>query len=171
VVRAIQDLHARGLEVTFYPFVMMDVPADDTLPNPYSGAAGQPAYPWRGQITCDPAPGQPESPDGTSEAVTQVASLFGTAASDDFSLNGTSVNYSGPAEWTLRRMVLHYAHLCQAAGGVETFLIGSEMEALTRVRSASGVYPAVSELIALADDVRAVVGGTTRISYAASWSE
>ena len=44
-------------------------------------------------------------------------------------------------------MILHYAHLCKAAGGVETFLIGSEMQALTRVRSARGVYPAVGELI------------------------
>src|SRR5690606_2511773 len=71
----------------------------------------------------------------------------------------------------LRRMILHYAHLCVAAGGVETFIIGSEMEALTRVRSASGVYPAVSALIALAADVRAVLGPQTKISYAANWSE
>src|SRR5690606_10671722 len=37
VVRAIQDLNARGLKVTFYPFVMMDIPAGNTLPNPYTG--------------------------------------------------------------------------------------------------------------------------------------
>jgi hypothetical protein len=148
----------------------MDVAQGNALPDPYTGEAGQPPYPWRGQITCDPAPGRPESPDGTSAAAAQVESLFGTAAPGDFSLSGLSVIYSGPAEWTLRRMVLHYAHLCQAAGGVETFLIGSEMEALTRVRSASGVYPAASELIALAEDVRAVVGGATKISYAANWS-
>ena len=42
VRRAIADLHARGLAVTFNPFVLMDVPAG----NP----AGQPAYPWRGRI-------------------------------------------------------------------------------------------------------------------------
>jgi hypothetical protein len=58
VVRAIEDLKARGLKVTFYPFVMMDIPADNTLPDPYTGEAGQPPYPWRGQITCDPAPGR-----------------------------------------------------------------------------------------------------------------
>ena len=45
------------------------------------------------------------------------------------------------------------------------------MEALTRVRSAAGVYPAVSEFIALAADVRSVVGPATKISYAANWSE
>ncbi|HEX5779698.1 MAG TPA: hypothetical protein VFY21_12735, partial [Xanthobacteraceae bacterium] len=55
VVRAIADLTARGLKVTFYPFVMMDIPAGNTLPDPYSGASGQAPYPWRGQITCDPA--------------------------------------------------------------------------------------------------------------------
>jgi hypothetical protein len=171
VVRAIEDLKARGLEVTFYPFVMMDIPADNTLPDPYSGETGQPPYPWRGQITCDPAPGQPESVDGTSAAATQMASLFGNAAPAHFSTSGTTVNYSGPAEWTLRRMILHYAKVCAAAGGVETFLIGSEMEALTRVRSASGVYPAVSQLESLAEDVRSIVGSTTKISYAANWSE
>jgi hypothetical protein len=171
VVRAIQDLTARGLSVTFYPFVMMDIPAGNDLPDPYSGEGGQPAYPWRGQITCDPAPGQPESPDGTSAASAQVASLFGSAAPEDFSVSGTTVSYGGPAEWTLRRMILHYAHLCVAAGGVETFLIGSEMEALTRIRSASGVYPAVVQLESLAKNVRAIVGGETKISYAANWSE
>lgn len=171
IVRAIEDLHARGLKVTFYPFVMMDIPAGNALPDPYTGETGQPAYPWRGQITCDPAPGQPGSPDGTSAAALQVASLFGTAAPAHFSLSGTTVVYSGPNEWTLRRMVLHYAHLCKAAGGVDTFIIGSEMEALTRVRSASGVYPAVSELIALAEDVREVLGPETKISYSANWSE
>ncbi|MAM37101.1 MAG: hypothetical protein CL949_01040 [Erythrobacter sp.] len=36
-------------------------------------------------------------------------------------------------------MILHYAHLCAAAGGVDAFLIGSEMRGLTQIRaSASG---------------------------------
>src|SRR5690606_13739657 len=159
------------LKVTFYPFVMMDIPEGNARPDPYFGATGQPPYPWRGQITCDPAPGQPESPDGTGVAAAQVASLFGNASRAHFGVNGTSVVYAGPNEWTLRRMILHYAHLCAAAGGVETFLIGSEMEALTRVRSAGGVYPAVVQLESLAEDVRAILGGTTKISYAANWSE
>src|SRR5690606_29617099 len=116
-------------------------------------------------------PGRPETADGTSSAAAQVANLFGTATPAHFSVSGTTVNYSGPAEWTLRRMILHYAKLCTAAGGVETFLIGSEMEALTRVRSAPGVYPAVSQLESLAEDVRSIVGSTTKISYAANWSE
>ena len=31
-------------------------------------------------------------------------------------------------------MILHYAHLCAAAGGVDAFLIGSELRGLTQVR-------------------------------------
>ncbi|HEY9216042.1 MAG TPA: hypothetical protein VIQ29_24695, partial [Ancylobacter sp.] len=54
VVRAIQALKARGLAVTLYPFVMMDIPAGNTLTDPWSGAASQPTYPWRGRITCHP---------------------------------------------------------------------------------------------------------------------
>lgn len=51
VVQAIQEMKARGLRVTFYPFILMDVPPGNTLPNPYSDNAaetGQPAFPWRG---------------------------------------------------------------------------------------------------------------------------
>lgn len=171
VARAIADLHARGLEVMLYPFVMMDIPADNVLENPYSGEAGQPAYPWRGQITCDPAPGREGSPDGSETAATQIGALFGEAEAEDFSASGTAISYTGPEEWSLRRMILHYAKLCEAAGGVESFLIGSEYEALTRVRSASGVYPAVNELISLAAEAREILGPATKISYAANWSE
>jgi len=171
VIRAIQDLHARGLEVMFYPFVMMDIPAENALENPYSGEAHQPSYPWRGQITCDPAPGRAGSPDGTEDAAAQIAALFGLAQAEDFAADGTSIAYTGPAEWSLRRMVLHYAKLCAAAGGVESFLIGSEYEALTRVRAADGNYPAVNELVSLAGATREILGPSTKISYAANWSE
>jgi hypothetical protein len=171
VLHAIADLHARGLQVTFYPFVMMDILAENALENPYDDSGSQPAFPWRGQITCHPAPGREGSPDGTSAAADQVAALFGAAAAEDFSGTGETVSYGGPEEWTLRRMVLHYAQLCALAGGVESFLIGSEFEALTRVRAASGVYPAVDELVSLAGEARSILGAETKISYAANWSE
>ena len=51
-------------------------------------------------------------------------------------------------------MILHYAHLCAAAGGVDAFLIGSELRGLTQVRTAPSSYPAVAELVDLAADVR-----------------
>jgi hypothetical protein len=169
--RLIAELKARGLKVTLYPFVMMDVPASNALPNPWTGAAPQPPYPWRGRITCHPAPGVSGSPDGTATAAAQVNALFGTAQPGDFAVASETVNYSGPPEWSLRRMVLHYAHLAQSAGGVDAFLIGSELRGLTRVRSASGVYPAVSQLTTLAEDVKALLGSGTIVTYAADWTE
>ncbi|MGA0561215.1 baseplate multidomain protein megatron [Ancylobacter sp. VNQ12] len=171
VRRCIEALKARGLKVTFYPFVMMDIPAGNTLPDPWGGGLSQPSYPWRGRITCHPAPDRPGSPDGTAAAGAQVAALFGSAAAGDFSRADGQVDYAGPEEWTLRRMVLHYAHLVELAGGVEAFLIGSEMAALTRVRVAPGIYPAVAAYVALAAEVRSILRPETKIGYAADWSE
>ena len=175
VEQAIQEIKARGLRVTFYPFILMDVPAGNTRPNPYSdnaGEAGQPAFPWRGRITCSPAAGYAGTADKTATAAAQVAALFGAATPAQFVVSGTNVTFTGPAgEWSLRRMVLHYAHLCKAAGGVDAFIIGSEMRGLTQVRSAAGTYPSVAQLRALAADVRAILGPGTKISYAADWSE
>lgn len=53
VIEAIRDIKARGLKVTLYPFVLMDIPAGNGLPDPYGGAE-QAAYPWRGRITAYP---------------------------------------------------------------------------------------------------------------------
>jgi hypothetical protein len=153
VLHLIAELKARGLKITFYPFVVMDIPPLNALPDPWDAAASQPAYPWRGRITCDPAPGQPGSPQGTPAAATQVA---------DFFSGGT---------WNYRRMILHYAGLVVSAGGVDAFLIGSELRALTRVRSGAGVYPAVDALVTLAADVKAIVGSSTIVTYGADWTE
>lgn len=151
----IAELNARGLSVTLYPFVMMDIPAGNTLADPWSSATTQPAYPWRGRITCDPASGRAGSPDGTAAAAAQVNAFF----------------TGGADSWNYANMVLHYAGLAVAAGGVDAFLIGSELTSLTRVRSASGVYPAVSALTSLAASVKAIVGGGTVVSYGADWTE
>src|SRR5690606_35707929 len=70
-----------------------------------------------------------------------------------------------------REMILHYAQLAEAAGGVDAILIGSEMRGLTQVRSGATAFPFVNALRTLAGDVRAIVGGGTRIAYAADWSE
>jgi hypothetical protein len=157
VVAAIMDLKARGLSVVFYPFVMMDIPEANALPDP-RGAVRQPAYPWRGRITCDPAPGRPGSVDSTAAAGAQVAQFFGSAA-------------PGAGEWSYRSFILHCADLCTVAGGVDAFLIGSELAALTRVRSAPGVYPAAQALAQLAVDAKARLGAQTKISYSADWTE
>ena len=274
VVQAIEEMKARGLRVTFYPFILMDVPPGNSLPNPYSDNAaetGQPAFPWRGRITGAPAAGYAGTADKTAAAADQVAAVFGAAQPGDFVVtsgpvgapiagvsataaapdedhaaihwptsvfgggapaaqigqtwrftladsstrdatiasilrdpeNGTeswrvsprttswpaqsvtalridppadaadvTVSFTGAADdWGLRRMVLHYAHLCAAAGGVDAFLIGSEMRGLTTLRSGAFSYPAVQAFRDLAADVRSILGAGTAISYAADWSE
>ncbi|HDP88549.1 MAG TPA: hypothetical protein ENN42_01090, partial [Thioalkalivibrio sp.] len=175
VVQAIQEMKARGLRVTFYPFILMDVPPGNSLPNPYSDNAaqtGQPVFPWRGRITCSPAAGFAGTVDKTATAATQVTSFFGAASPANFSVSGETVSWTGPAgDWGLRRMILHYAHLCAAAGGVDAFLIGSEMRGLTTIRSGASTYPAVQAFRDLAASVRSILGPTTKISYAADWSE
>ena len=170
VMAAIQHIRARGLKVVFYPFVLMDIPAGNGLPDPYGGAEQAP-HPWRGRISVYPAPGQPGSPDKTGAATGQVAAILGAAQAADFAEVDGSIAYSGPDEWSLRRMILHYAHLCEAAGGVDAFLIGSELRGLTWTRAAASTYPFVDGLCALADDVRGVLRPETQISYAADWSE
>ena len=171
VIRAIENLKARGLAVTMYPFILMDVPEDNELENPYDGTAGQPPYPWRGRITCDPAPGEPGSPDKTGACATQVAAFVGTAQPSDFAIVAGEIVYSGPAEWSFRRFILHQAFLCQAAGGVDAFIVGSEMRGCTWLRSATSTYPFVTALVALAADVKDVVGGGTKVTYGADWTE
>jgi len=170
VLQAIAELKARGLKVGLYPFLMMDVPAGNGLPDPWGGAE-QAAYPWRGRIACHPAPGQSGSPDKTSAAASQVAAFFGTAAPGDFAVAGGAVSYHGPDEWSFRRMVLHCAELAVLAGGVDTFLIGSELRGLTTVRDSASTYPAVAALASLAADCRTVLGSGTALGYAADWSE
>lgn len=174
LVRCIRDLKARGLRVIFYPFLLMT-------------ASG---YPWRGDITY--------APDVNSAASAAVAAFLGSATTSDFtpdSINLT-VAYSGsPTDYTYRRMILHYAWLVTIAGGVDLFLIGSELRGLETIRGpawtpagtidGSGYavwdYPFVAGLQTLADDVRAILDGqglaknlstlTNLVTYSADWSD
>lgn len=167
VKEVIAYLKTKGLKVIFYPFVMMDITENNTLPNPYSDAdtsgelteTGQSAFPWRGRITCSPAPGYAGTVDGTAEAATQISAYFTEYAA----------------------MVEHYATLCVEAGGVDGFIIASEMIGLTQVRSSLGVYPAVSNtdtgsesLRTIAATVKSIVNDTANgclVGYACDWSE
>ncbi|MBO9560533.1 MAG: glycoside hydrolase/phage tail family protein [Caulobacter sp.] len=171
VLQAIAELKRRGLRVTLYPFVLMDVPAGNSLPDPYGGAR-QGAYPWRGRITCHPAAGRPGSPDKTAAATAQVSAFFGAATAAQFGAADGLPTYSGPAgDWGLRRMLLHYAKLAQLAGGVDGLILGSELRGLTTVRDGTSSYPAVTALKSLAAQVRTLVGPATKLGYAADWSE
>jgi hypothetical protein len=149
VVRCIQDLKARGFRVVFYPFLLMT-------------CAG---LPWRGDITF--------APDLSAAATSPVDAFLGTAAASQFTRDATSVTvaYAGaPTDYTYRRMILHYANLVALAGGVDLFLLGSELRGLETIRgpawSKAGTtgsdgrvtwdYPFVDGLIQLSDDVRGV---------------
>ncbi|WP_299938564.1 glycoside hydrolase/phage tail family protein [uncultured Pelagimonas sp.] len=174
VIQGVRHLVSVGKAVTFYPFVMMDIPKGNILPDPYSDNASaieQPDMPWRGRITCSPSMGYAGSVDQSQTAADQVAAFFGTAQVSDFAISGDSVAYTGdPNDWGYRRMILHNAFLCQIAGGVEAFLIGSELRGLTQIRGPGNSFPAVDALIALAADVAAILPGV-QLSYAADWSE
>ncbi|WP_170505554.1 baseplate multidomain protein megatron [Ruegeria arenilitoris] len=170
VVQAIRHMKSIGKRVMFYPFILMDQLQGNGLPDPWSDAANQPHLPWRGRITLSTAPGRQGSPDKTATADAQVAAFFGHARASDFSVGDGEVTYSGPQEWGLRRFILHYAALCKAAGGVESFCIGSEMRGLTQIQGLTG-FPAVSQMQALAAEVREILGPGTKIGYASDWSE
>ncbi|MEM7440178.1 MAG: glycoside hydrolase TIM-barrel-like domain-containing protein [Pseudomonadota bacterium] len=171
VLEAITALQEDGKNVVFYPFILMDIPVANGLPDPYSDAPDQPVNPWRGRITLNQAPGQSGSTDKTPAAEAEVDAFFGTAGPGDFSVASGAISYSGPNEWSYRRFILHYAHLCAMAGGVEAFNIGSELRGLTQIRSGQDIFPVVQHLQQLAADVRLILGSETKIGYAADWSE
>jgi hypothetical protein len=171
VIEAIREIRGRGLEAMFYPFILMEPQAGNDLPDPYTGAPGQPPLPWRGRITTSRAPGLPGSPDGTAAAAAEVDAFFGAARASDFVLDGETVGYQGVEDGGYARFILHYAWLCRAAGGVDAFCIGSEMRGLTWIRGADGSYPAVARMVGLLREVRSVLGAECDLSYAADWSE
>jgi len=174
IVRCISNLKTRGYRVVFYPFILMT-------------ASG---FPWRGRITF--ADG-----DRSSAVVTAVGAFLGHASPESFSRDTTNltVNYSGPlTDFTYRRMILHYANLCVLAGGVDLFLLGSELRGLESLRGPTWTkegdlqsdglvvwdYPFVNGLIDLANDVRSILddAGLSKdlstlknlVSYSADWS-
>lgn len=102
-----------------------------------------PGFPWRGRIGV--------SDEGTAAARAEIEAFVDGAEG-------------------YRRFILHHAALAAEAGGVEAFLVGSEMRGLTRVRDGAGAFPFVEALCALAGEVKAQLPGT-KVSYAADWTE
>lgn len=169
VIRAIREMTARGLKVMFHPFLLMDVAPGNGRPDPHGGSEQAP-YPWRGRVTASVAAGRAGSPDRTAACAAEIAAFVGSAEPRHFSASGMGVAYSGPPEWSFRRMILHNAKLCAMAGGVDAFLIGSEMVGLTTLRREGNVFPFVAALQALARDVKAILPGAL-VSYGADWTE
>lgn len=102
-----------------------------------------PGFPWRGRIGV--------SADGSAAARAEIETFM-----------------AGPFGY--RAFILHHAELAKEAGGVEAFLIGSEMIGLTRVRDGAGAFPFVEALCALAAEVKLMLPGV-KVSYAADWTE
>ena len=100
VVQAIQEMKARGLRVTFYPFLLLDVPPGNTKPNPYSANAatsGQPTFPWRGRITCSPAAGFARiGGQDRHRMPRRYRRSSAQATPANFSVSGTTVGWTGP---------------------------------------------------------------------------
>lgn len=97
---------------------------------------------------------------------------MGSASVSDFAAGADTIHFLGDSEdWGFRRFILHHAHLAAAAGGVDAFLIGSEMSGVSRLRDGADAFPFVKELCALAGAVRAVLGPAVHITYGADWSE
>ncbi len=67
------------------------------------------------------------------------------------------------------KFILHYANLVKDYA--DAFLIGSEMQDLTKFKDENGEYVAVNEFIKLAEKVKEVIGEKVKISYAANWGE
>ena len=84
VAAAIKDLKGRGLKVCFTPFILMDIPDGNSLPDPYTGGTGQPVYPWRGRITKDFA-----TADKTSQVAAEVAAFVAQYRNVRFALRET----------------------------------------------------------------------------------
>lgn len=175
---ALEDLHSRGLQSILTPFMLMDIAEGNSLPDPYSSSGGfQQKYPWRGRITCAPAPGVSGTVDQTATAATQIDTFYGTVTASDFSVDANGVTYTGPTdEWSYSRFILHHAALAAVAEigsgqAVSAFAIGSEMRYLTVVRDTSGAsFPFVDKLIALAAQVKILLPNTD-VTYASDWSE
>lgn len=111
---------------------------------------GPTPFPWRGRI------GSEDGTDGHAGIEAQVAQFFDRP-------NG------------FRNFILHYADLAQQAGGVDGFILGSEMRGLTTLRGervgGKSTYPAVSKLVSLAAELRPLLGPDTTLTYAADWTE
>ena len=159
----------RGLATTLVPRLRSVLADGNGLPDPWTGDPDQPALSDPSRVTIDPAPGRIGSLDGTAAARTAIEAFFGLAQPSDFTPGGPSVTYSGPAEWSYRRFILHYAHVAADVGGVEAIVIGWNLDGLVHVRDDTGARPAVEALMQLAMDVRSIVGASCKVGYVAGW--
>ena len=98
-----------------YPFVLMDMPADNGLPDPYGGAAASRPIPGAGGSPAIRRPAEPGSAgqERPRRATRSTRSSATRRPATSLSRRHASA-YSGPADdWGYRRFVLHYAQLAE----------------------------------------------------------
>ena len=172
LVQGITRLMQAGQSVLVATKLSLDISPDNANPSPVNPDVFQTTQASALDITCSKARGVIGSPDRTQAIEAEVDHFFGTAAASDFNVTGDTVVYAGAADdFGYRRFILHYAHLCAAAGGVSAFLIGSDLAGLTQLRDDQGRFIAVDALAQLARDVRAILGPQVKLGYAADWRE
>lgn len=71
--------------------------------------------------------------------------------------------------WGYNHFIQHYATML--AGKIDAFAIGTELRDLSGISSSTGVFPAVAQLVTLAGAVKATLGSSVKVTYAADWSE
>jgi hypothetical protein len=174
VVQAIQEMKARGLRVTFYPFLLMDVPPGNTLPNPYSANAATPGQPASRGGGGSPVPQRRALPDRWTRPARRQRKCRPVRGGDagEFQRVGRDrqlhrlAQRLGPAP--------HGAALRPSlrGGGRGRCLPDRHRDARPDHHPLGGQhYPAVTAFKTLAADVSSILGAGTKIGYAADWSE
>ena len=163
IIRIIRYLKEQGFKVMFHPFIMVD-------------AEG---YPWRGRI------GKGQTFENYNKANQASDRFFGKGIEpEQFNVaaqNASTVTWNNPQtndsfndenfnQWGFFRMLYHYAHLCSIAGGVEEFLLGSELGGITKIKAGVVYHPSVAHLKQAAQNIKAILPDT-KLSYGANWDE
>ena len=172
VVEAIEKMTADGTGVMFYPFLLMDIPGDNTLPDPLVGRGYANGIPLAGAnyAGCCAGDGGNDRQDGSGPK-RWCASSLAMRLSRIFLLKAKQLCIQARRNGPTGGSFCITRTFAKRQGGVHAFCIGSEMRSLTQLRDDTGAFPAVDEFVQLADEVRSVLGPATKLGYAADWSE
>ncbi len=185
LLNLILDLNSRNLSFSVCLGLLCDIPTG-TVGNPYSNSPSttdQPTYPPSSMITCSPAYGYTGQAYGTAAVTTQIDNFFGPITIDDYSIYNSVddilvVNYSGPVTTGYNNFVSYYAALFGSFitqfpnTNMYSFIIGKQLSGLTNQVDNLGNYPAVINLVNLAQACHNVLNPLgIKVSYLADWDE
>ena len=163
--------HGRGLKVTLYPVHPDGHPRRQRPARSLWRRASRPPIPGAAAITLRWRRASRARPTGRRAPPTRSRPSSAPPRPATSPSSATTVAYSGPDDWSLRRMILHYANLA-AAGGVDAFLIGSELRGLTHApRRAPAPFPSSTRCATSRPMCGACSAPGPKLTYAADWSE